>query len=131
MPRTALAVQQTTQGLKLSNDETNRLTMWAADNWPEIVGLRGQDLRETLYWHGKQAVVDRAMLSAANVRDILAAVNAWRRPDFPINGNDALKAGFEGQDIGKALSRVGQAWVDSDFMLEREVLLGLLVQSQD
>ena len=128
VPRTALAVQQTSQGLKLSNDETNRLTMWAADNLPEIVGMRGQELRATLYWHGKQAVVDRAMLSAANVRDILAAVNAWRRPDFPINGNDALKAGFEGQDIGKALSRVGQAWVDSDFMLERDVLLDLLVQ---
>jgi poly(A) polymerase len=131
LPRTALAVQQTSQGLKLSNDETNRLTMWAADNLPEIVGMRGQELRATLYWHGKQAVVDRAMLSAANVRDVLAAVNAWRRPDFPINGNDAMAAGFKGEDIGRALSRVGQVWLESDFMLERDDLLDVLVQPQD
>ena len=131
LPRTALAVQQTSQGLKLSNDETNRLTMWAADNLPEIVGMRGQELRATLYWHGKQAVVDRAMLSAANVRDVLAAVNAWRRPDFPINGNDAMAAGYQGVDIGKALSRVGQVWLESDFMLERDALLDVLVQPQD
>jgi poly(A) polymerase len=131
MPRSALAVQQTGENLRLSNDEIGRLTMWAADNLPEIVGMRGQELRATLYWHGRQAVVDRAMLSSANVRDILAAVNSWRRPEFPIRGDDALKAGFKGPEIGKALSRVGRVWVDSDFMLEREALLEALVQTQD
>jgi len=131
LPRSALAVQQTGQALRLSNDETARLTMWAADNLPEPVGMKSQELRATLYWHGKQAVVDRAMLAGADVRDLLAAIRAWRRPDFPINGDDALAAGLKGRDIGEALSRVAKIWVESDFYLERESLLPLLVEQQD
>lgn len=131
LPRSALAVQQTGQALRLSNDETARLTMWAADNLPEPVGMKSQELRATLYWHGKQAVVDRAMLAGADVRDLLAAIRAWRRPDFPINGDDALAAGLKGRDIGEALSRVAKVWVESDFYLERENLLPLLVEQQD
>nr|WP_233343252.1 CCA tRNA nucleotidyltransferase [Hyphomonas sp. Mor2] len=131
LPRTALSVQQTQQSLRLSNQEAERLTMWAADNLPEPVGMSSRDLRATLYWHGKQAVVDRAMLAGADVRDLLAAIRAWRRPEFPITGDDALAAGLEGREIGEALSRVARVWVDSDFYLEREALLPLLVQEQD
>ena len=93
--------------------------------------MKSQELRATLYWHGKQAVVDRAMLAGADVRDLLAAIRAWRRPDFPINGDDALAAGLKGRDIGEALSRVAKIWVESDFYLERESLLSLLVEQQD
>ena len=131
LPRSALAVQQTSQALRLSNDEAARLTMWAADNLPDPVGMKSKELRATLYWHGKQAVVDRAMLAGADVRDLLAAVRAWRRPDFPITGDDALAAGLKGRDIGEALSRVAKIWVESDFYLERDALLPLLVQQQD
>ena len=131
LPRSALAVQQTSQALRLSNDETARLTMWAADNLPDPIGMKSRELRATLYWHGKQAVVDRAMLAGADVRDLLAAIRAWRRPDFPINGDDALAAGLKGRDIGEALSRVAKIWVESDFYLERDELLPLLVQHQD
>lgn len=131
IPRSALAVQETDEALRLSNAEKERLTMWAADNLPEVTGLNGRQLRALLYWHGVQAVVDRAMLSGADVRDLLAAANAWRRPDFPINGDDALKAGFEGRSVGAALSRVGSAWVESDFMLARTALLELLGRADD
>ena len=128
LPRSALAVQQTQSALRLSNDESARLTKWAADNLPNPVGMKSKELRATLYWHGKQAVVDRALLAGADVRDLLAAVRAWRRPDFPIGGDDALAAGLNGKDIGKALSRVATAWVESDFYLERDELLALLRQ---
>ncbi len=128
LPRSALAVQETQSALRLSNDEAARLTMWAADNLPNPVGMKSQELRATLYWHGKQAVVDRAMLEGADVRDLLAAIRAWRRPDFPIGGDDALAVGLKGEEIGKALSRVAKAWVESDFYLERDALLALLKQ---
>ncbi|MEO0451752.1 MAG: CCA tRNA nucleotidyltransferase [Pseudomonadota bacterium] len=131
LPRSALAVQQTGPALRLSNEEVARLTMWAADNLPEPVGMTSKELRATLYWHGKQAVVDRAMLAGADVRDLLAAVRAWRRPEFPIKGDDALAVGLKGRDVGEALSRVARVWVESDFDLERETLLALLVQEQD
>jgi len=131
LPRSALAVQQTGQTLRFSNDETERLTKWAADNLPDPAGMKSKELRATLFWHGKQAVVDRAMLAGADVRDLLAAARAWREPDFPIDGNDALAVGLKGQDIGLALSRVAQVWVEHDFDLGRDALLELLVQKQD
>lgn len=131
LPRTALAVQHTQSALRLSNHDCNRLTMWAADNLSEPVGMSAKTLRATLFWHGKQAVVDRAMLAGADVRDLLAAIRAWRRPEFPIGGDDALAAGLEGREIGEALSRVAKVWVESDFYLGREDLLPLLVEQQD
>lgn len=128
MDRTAANVQHLSEKLRLSNDETARLSMWAADNLPEIADMTSVALRATLYWHGIQAVSDRAMLSGRDVRDILAAIRAWRRPDFPINGDDALAIGLRGPEIGLALSRVAREWVDSDFMLERSDLLARLAQ---
>ena len=131
LPRSAPAVQQTQGALRLSNEEASRLTTWAADNLPEPVGMNGRELRATLYWHGKQAVVDRAMLAGADIRDLLAAVRAWHPPDFPIGGDDALAIGLKGKAIGAALSRVARIWVDSDFDLDREALLKLLEQERD
>ncbi|MEO0606822.1 MAG: CCA tRNA nucleotidyltransferase [Pseudomonadota bacterium] len=131
LPRTAMAVQQSQASLRLSNSETLRLTQWAADNLPDPTGMTARTLRATLYWHGKQAVIDRAMLAGADVRDLLAAIRAWRRPDFPIGGEDALAAGLSGAEIGRALHRVAEIWVDGDFELERGALLDLLVQQKD
>ena len=131
LPRSAPAVQQTQGALRLSNEEASRLTTWAADNLPEPVGMNGRELRATLYWHGKQAVVDRAMLAGADIRDLLAAVRAWHPPDFPIGGDDALAIGLKGKAIGAALSRVARIWADSDFDLDREALLKLLEQERD
>ncbi|MEM9939723.1 MAG: CCA tRNA nucleotidyltransferase [Pseudomonadota bacterium] len=125
-PRSALSVQEVDEALRLSNAEKDRLTKWAADNLPDFTRLNGKELRALLYWHGKQAVVDRALLSGRDVRDLLSAARIWKRPDFPINGDDALAAGHTGREVGQALSRAGQAWVDSDFTLEREALLKLL-----
>ena len=131
LPRTAPAVQSSQTALRLSKAEAGRLTMWAADNLPDPVGMKARALRATLYWHGKQAVVDRAMLAGADVRDLLAAIRAWRRPDFPIGGEDAVALGLSGPEVGQALSRVARIWVDGDFELEREALLKLLVELKD
>ena len=131
IPRSAFAVHSLSEAMRMSNDETRRISTWAADNLPEPVGMRGQELRATLYWHGVQAVTDRAMLSGADVRDLLAAAKSWREPKLPINGDDALAAGLKGQDIGNALSHVARVWVDSDFMMERDELLPLLVQEEN
>ncbi|MEM7327357.1 MAG: CCA tRNA nucleotidyltransferase [Pseudomonadota bacterium] len=131
LPRSAQAVQKTQGAMRLSNDESARLTQWAADNLPNPVGMNARGLRATLYWHGKQAVVDRAMLAGADVRDLLAAVRAWREPGFPIGGDDALAAGLEGEAIGKALRRVEKVWIESDFDMDREALLTLLTRDSD
>lgn len=131
LPQSAFAVQSTGEALRLSNEEKSRLTVWAADNLPDPTTLKARQLRAELYWHGKQALTDRAMLSGQDVRDLLAAIRIWRRPDFPVRGEDALAAGYQGPGIGQALSRVARLWVDSDFMLDRKALLDALIQRQN
>ena len=126
--RSAPSVMAVSKRLRLSNAEADRLTMWAADNLPAIPGMTGAELRRTLYWHGKQAVVDRALTSGDNVRDHLFAIRAWKRPEFPVGGDDALAAGLEGPQIGKVLRALEEWWMEQDFQPEREELLARMAK---
>ncbi|MCZ4298559.1 CCA tRNA nucleotidyltransferase [Henriciella marina] len=128
--RSAPSVMAVSKRLRLSNAEADRLTMWAADNLPKIPGMTGVELRRTLYWHGKQAVVDRALTSGENVRDHLYAIRAWKRPEFPVGGEDALAAGLKGPQIGEALRALEEWWMGQDFQPEREELLARLEKDQ-
>lgn len=126
VPKTAAAVVAVSKRLRLSNAETDRVSRWAADNLPDPTGFNGRQLRKALYWHGAQAVADRAMLSGQNVRDLVHAIIAWRRPEFPVGGDDALAIGLKGPEIGEALRSLEEWWIDQDFQPEREELLGRL-----
>ncbi|MEM5516681.1 CCA tRNA nucleotidyltransferase [Henriciella sp. AS95] len=126
LPRTAAAVVGVSKRLRMSNAETERISRWAADNLPDPTGFNGRELRRALYWHGPQAVVDRAMLSGQDVRDLVHAILAWRRPAFPVGGDDALAVGLKGPEIGQALRKLEEWWIDQDFQPEREELLGRL-----
>ena len=121
--RSANSVLAVSKRLRLSNAESNRLTMWAADNLPDVSKLGARELRQALYWHGKQAVVDRALTSGENVRDLLFATRAWKRPEFPVKGDDALAAGLQGPEIGQKLRALEEWWMAEDFQPEREELL--------
>ena len=85
--------------------------------------MNGRQLRQALYWHGKQAVVDRALTSGRDVRDLLFAVRAWKRPEFPVGGDDALAAGLKGPEIGQALRKLEEWWMAEDFQPDRDQLL--------
>ncbi|MEQ9316819.1 MAG: CCA tRNA nucleotidyltransferase [Henriciella sp.] len=126
LPRTAAAVVGVSKRLRMSNAETERISRWAADNLPEPVGFNGRQLRRELYWHGAQAVADRAMLSGRDVRDVVHAILAWRRPQFPVGGDDALAIGLQGPEIRQALRNLEEWWIDQDFQPERDELLGRL-----
>ena len=124
--RSASSVMAVSKRLRLSNAESNRLTMWAADNLPDVSQLGARELRKALYWHGKQAVVDRALTSGRDVRDLLFAIRAWKRPEFPVGGEDALAAGLKGPQIGQKLRELEEWWMEEDFQPEREDLLARL-----
>lgn len=128
IPRQANAVVAVSKRLRMSNAETDRISRWAADNLPDPNGFNGRQLRRALYWHGAQAVVDRAMLSGQDVRDIVHATLAWRRPEFPVGGDDALAIGLKGPEIGKALRALEEWWIEQDFQPQRDALLARLKQ---
>lgn len=128
IPCTAQAVMATSEALRLSNAEADRLTAWAADNVPDVTRFTGRSLRHALYWHGKQVIADHALLSGADVRDHLAAIRLWQRPDFPVGGEDALAAGLEGKAVGEALRALEEWWMGEDFQPDREALLDRLAK---
>ena len=117
--------------LRLSNAEAARLTAWADPALGHIGALEGPALKAVFYRHGTEAVCDRAVIEAAagdagDLGRTLDAAKAWTRPQLPVGGADALAAGLNGPDVGKALAAVEDAWIESDFTLAREDLLARL-----
>lgn len=132
IPRRVRDASDLGQQLRLSNAEAGRLMAWAAPSLPSVVALSGKDLRAQLYLHGVEAVTDRAVVEAAGggapdaLQAILVETAKWERPTFPLSGNDALAAGLTGSAVGDALRAAEQAWVESDFTLDRAALLALI-----
>ncbi len=127
LPCDVRTVEQVAAGLKLSNVEKERLLGWAAPALGSPFGLNGRALRRLLYEFGEQAVTDRAMLSGGDGRDIVAACRAWRRPVFPLKGEDLLKAGMTpGPAMGELLGGLEDWWIEGDFTAEKPELLGEL-----
>ena len=73
-------------------------------------------------------IADHALLSGADVRDHLAAIRLWQRPDFPVGGEDALAAGLEGKAVGEALRALEEWWMGEDFQPDRDALLQRLAK---
>lgn len=72
----------------------------------------------------KAEATDEAMLEAAGFSILLKRLDAWKKPDFPISGKDLMEKGFEaGTQLGEKLRELEDKWVESNFLIEREVLL--------
>jgi len=119
------------QRLRLSNAEARRLTELS----PPLTLAATADTRthrRMLYAHEMQRVRDSAWLALAETGDPryrgwIAAADAWTRPRLPVTGADARAAGIApGPAMGAALRRVEDAWIDSDFSLDRAACLALL-----
>ena len=129
LPRRGREVDAMAARLKLSNEEHRRLSAWASAGMDHVEGLAPQDLHAAIYAYGPEAVADRAVLEAAQTERIdalaarLDAITGWKRPVFPVGGDDAMAAGLSGPEVGQALRRAEAAWIDSDFTLGRADLL--------
>lgn len=120
--------------LKLSNEERDRLSLWALT--PAIAADTSDDqLAKLLYLGDLQGAVDRLRhaLATARGRDekqavayahLLGFAEHWNAPEFPIKGRDLTELGMRaGPELGSLLKELEKAWVDSDFTLGRDVLL--------
>ncbi len=84
-------------------------------------------LQEALYRLGSTAVLDRLTLawSLNNEIDlplgVLSTINNWRKPKFPLTGQDGLDAGMApGPELGDTLKTIEDWWVDHNFLPNRE-----------
>ena len=132
LPRRARDVTSVTAHLRLSNVEASRLAEWADPALTHVLDVQPDALRRLFYHFGPRAVLDRALIEAAQVSgaDALTTIKAaavdWQKPDFPLGGADALAAGLSGPDVGAVLRALEQSWVASDFSLTRDELVARL-----
>jgi poly(A) polymerase len=110
---------------RLSNDDRDRLRD-AASNTAKIVSYMSvPELQRTLYRRGQGQVRDLVRLrwaedpkasNAVQWRALLAIVDSWTRPVFPLTGRDIMKAGVpEGPLVGRVRDEVEEWWIDSNF----------------
>jgi poly(A) polymerase len=136
-------VRTLAERLKLSNAEGARLSAWARAALPATETSAG-DLEKLLYRGDAAGILDRLKLERARLEDapgekeaiareklesLIAHAGAWRKPEFPIRGQDLIAAGMSpGPQMGKLLSSLESKWVDGGFVLAREQLLELARQ---
>ncbi|WP_295811348.1 CCA tRNA nucleotidyltransferase [uncultured Nitratireductor sp.] len=126
--------------LRLSNAEKAALRGWIDAPVPPA-DMDESGFRKLAYkadpkgfsWRLKLALVsarsrasqdDKALMEAAGFTRLLKLAATWRKPVFPVSGNDLAKLGMEnGPAMGKLLSRLEEEWIASDFSLKRDALL--------
>ncbi len=57
-------------------------------------------------------------------RQALALPERWQAPAFPLSGHELMALGAgKGPDLGQALKRLEQAWIELGFSLDRDQLV--------
>ena len=129
MPGDANAARALAERLKLSNADRDRLIAATSDI---KIGTAQRDAQALLYRLGAQQFKDLVFLRwaadektpAAQWRALIELANTWRKPQFPLDGRDAMAAGVkEGPAVGKMLGELEQWWIENDFEPDRAALL--------
>jgi poly(A) polymerase len=128
----AKAVVAASGALKMSNEESLRLKWTVQNDAPIRAGMTPADIRGALYKSGVPVFRDRVLLqwaqdmgASAGWRELYDSVAVWRRPVFQIAGEDLIERGIpEGPPVGAGLRKLETAWIESDFTLTRDELLG-------
>ena len=129
--------------LRLSRAEAAALDGWAAV--PEITGpLAEAAFDRLLYRHGPAGLSMRLRLALAKAREravtepeslsfvgvcqrLLSRAEGWKRPAFPLKGEDVLAAGVPaGPQVGVLLGKIEEEWVAGNFHSSRASLLARL-----
>jgi poly(A) polymerase len=136
----ALAVR-----LRLSNAEATALRAWARAA-PVNDEIAGAAFDRLLYRNGADGIATRLRLALAVARGkaegsfeemsrsarlskLLERAVSWKKPQFPIGGSDVMAAGIPaGPQVGKALAKLENQWVDENFAPDRATLLARLKQ---
>jgi tRNA nucleotidyltransferase/poly(A) polymerase len=126
--------------LKMSRADADRLSHWAATAFVNS-SLPEDALAKLLYRGDRRGFIDRLRLALASARArgmennkalveaggfsrLLAYVEQWQKPEFPIRGRDLAGLGVDnGPRMGELLRDLENQWVDSGFSQDRGALL--------
>jgi poly(A) polymerase len=126
LPDDQLVAMKLAEALRLSNTDRDRIVEAVAPAPRLKSWMSPREIRRLVYRLGHAAFRDRVKLAwaAANRtavtpqwRGMLALAEGWRRPTFPLTGEDVMAAGVpRGPMVGEALREVEDWWVDHDFL---------------
>lgn len=113
---------------RLSNAEAQLLHKLVIETGVEIIGDEKYQKRE-IYKHG--ADLYKKLLSLEHIENpnieayqaFITLADTWEAPHFIINGEDLIKIGYNGSQIGKKLHLLHELWIESNFELTKEQLL--------
>lgn len=126
--------------LKLSNNERERLEVWANTVLPSaeisqvgfakklyhsnIHGMSDR-LRLAVVSARTQAMTDSsAMMRAGHLSKLAKYLETYQRPKFPVSGGDIMEiSDLNGPAVGKVLRQLEEEWINSGFALGRDTLL--------
>lgn len=124
--------------LTLSNAERQRLLNWARVDVSDF-GKSWSVFEQQLYRADQTAAIDKIKLEVCalmmrgddagkeHLEELVARVEYWDKPEFPVRGADLLETGVEaGPQMGERLKALEQAWVESGFTLSKTELLDQL-----
>lgn len=143
VPPDAERLEAMAERLRLSKAEAAYFSRWA--NAPMVAATTVDTAFDRLlYRHGAEGIAVRLRLALATarrkseydpgllsetaaLRRLLARAEAWKRPSFPLNGGDVLKAGVPaGPRVGEILGELEHLWIERNFSLDRANLVARL-----
>ena len=133
----ALFAHEVCERWRLSNVQRGRLEAIARADTRFAATMSARQLRRIAYWLGKPLCKDLLLLNwaedakdGARWRLLLADLEKWRRPRFPLAGADVKRAGLpEGPLVGRVLAEVEAWWVEGDFAADAAALDARLKQA--
>jgi len=133
LPVGADTARHLAQGLRLSNEERDRLVAMAEPDEAVSPAMDGRARRRALYRLGAAAWADQALVAWADGnadpsdggwRGLMGEAESWERPKFPVSGADVKRLGIgEGASVGELLRAVESWWIEGDFAAGRDECL--------
>jgi poly(A) polymerase len=123
--------------LRLSNAEQETLALAARPSEPRLptecaakralyrLGVEAYRFPVLIAWASSAPADNRAWYEAYSLPE------RWQAPSFPLRGSDFAALGLKGPEIGHALRRLEQDWLEAGFALSREQLLSSARQIAD
>ena len=119
--------------LRFTKKQKETFVQWARINLDAERMISPQERLKCIYRYGKQWLIDKVLLEVAihnlhinRLNDALREIENAVVPIFPLRGRDVAAGIKDGAQIGRALAKLEQRWIDSDFTLTREELLQTL-----
>ena len=130
LPSDPAQASEAAASLRLSNEDRDRLCLAVTVDPTISPAMPPALVRRRLYQSGQGPFIDRVKLAWAAAGgpaepwlDLLLTAQAWRRPKFPLTGEDAAAAGLKpGPAMGKALREAEAWWVEQDFQPDHAAL---------